>query len=353
MRSTLATRLIHNLTHRIRFPAGPPPNSFRLEKLNPKPYTFEELPDRPVFIAREDLQVGKGRWSQVYRGSLQSVSTKYDGTSFSDSKETQDVVLKVFKQSLFPGQIYFFNRHKRCREKGISPWWNQSTEEHMCWSEAFSYLTLASLQGESIPKFIDAYMVKSPDSDEESMAIAMSHVAGRSIFQVCQELGADNDPDPGLWYPIAMEMLRTAHLMRQKGIIARDLRDVNILVDENHSKESPSKYSLKIIDFATAEPSKYVLGDDGKAVFDEILDVVMMEVLIAKICGNEQEHPVGWDLDGPTRRRSEFLKWLKKNYGDEQFVKDYWFSLEKCVYDDYCYEPSRGPDYRNYFPGHL
>ncbi|KAF4613234.1 hypothetical protein D9613_010946 [Agrocybe pediades] len=339
---------MYRLLSRIRFPPEPPPNSFRLAKLIQKPYTFEELPPQAVFTATEDLSVGPYRWSQVHRGSLQSVPTKHDGASHTSMQDSEEVILKVFKESLFPESIFYRSR-RLARERGVSPWWNEATEEHMCWSEVFAYSALASLQGKMIPKFIDAYMAY---SDEECMAIAMSRIEGRPIEEVCHELGADEDPDEKKWYPIAVQMLRNVHLLRQHGIVQKDIRTTNILVEETHgiaqqdSQESPSKYSVNLIDFARIEPYEYKIGDDGCAVLGGEIDVAQMEIMIARWCGNEVDHPAGYDLGGPTRRRSEFFKWLFKNYGDEQFVKDYWVSLKRCVHEKYFVCIAEGPNFR-------
>ncbi|KAF9554977.1 hypothetical protein CPC08DRAFT_753318 [Agrocybe pediades] len=345
---TTTARSVFRLLSRINFPSEPPPNSFRLAKLVPKPYTFEQLPPQAVFTAEEDLSIGPYRWSQVYSGSL------HNGTSVASMQNSDDVVLKVFKESLFPDGSSFLLA-QMARRKGVSPWWNEATAEHMCWTEVLAYSVLYPLQGKTIPEFIDAYMVKSPDSDEECMAIAMTRVKGRPIEEVCLELGADKDPDEEKWYPIAVEMLRNVHSLRQLGLVQMDIRTTNLLVEETDGNtaqrdssqdSSPSKYRVNMIDFAHTGLWEYKIGDNGCADIGSGIDVAQMEIMIARWCGNEVDHEVGYDLDGPTRRRSEFFKWLLKNHGHEAFVKDYWVSLDRCVYDDYIPFPSEGPDFR-------
>ncbi|KAF9554989.1 hypothetical protein CPC08DRAFT_148940 [Agrocybe pediades] len=217
----------------------------------------------------------------------------------------------------------------------------------MCWSEVFAYSKLGPIQGKIVPKFIDAFMVKSPKFTKgENMAIAMSYVKGGSVTEMCQELGSDKDPDPGLWYPIGLEMIRAVYAVHQQGVAGFHVRDANMLVEkldppvsanDSDSCQSHSRYAIKIIDFACASSCDYAHGDGGPIGDQQeaINDVDDLALLIGEICGTLDRIPLGSDIYGASRRRSEFLKWVKKNHGQERCVQALWPALETSTYDDY------------------
>jgi len=83
-------------------------------------------------------------------------------------------------------------------------------------------------------------------------------------------------------------------------------------------------------------PSATLIGE-GRVELLRKLDILRFEELLMDICGDESDrtYPKGYDLAGPHRRRSEFLKWVYKNYADEQCVQDFWPVLKKFVFEEY------------------
>ncbi|KAF8957204.1 hypothetical protein BDZ97DRAFT_1847755 [Flammula alnicola] len=324
----------YRLTRRVKFPTHWPAIGVNpktpSQRLSPTPYAFENLCNSHCFIATESLYVGpdKCQWSQVYYGSLTSPS--FPSVNY---KALDNIVLKVFSSSSFPLSDSD-PRSKACLLGLTSANSYRYTDELMAWTEVHAYSKLFLLQGTVIPHFIDAFMVRSPESDQESIGIAMSHIQGQPIVARCRELGSEVDSDMR-WYPIALQLFRRVHQVHQLGIIGLDVRGANILVvgDPNASERSASgsssSYSVMLFDFAFSRPRSFPTSEEQnrhRVSLVSAQDVDNLQDLLLEICGDDigVRREASYDYGGPGARRWAFLQWARRECPHEPWVCDWW-----------------------------
>ncbi|KAF9478084.1 hypothetical protein BDN70DRAFT_933702 [Pholiota conissans] len=183
----------------------------------------------------------------------------------------------------------------------------------------YAYSKLSSLQGTPLPCLEGTFMVTSPDSEQEEFAMLMTRIYERQTDAVCRELGSEIHGNTR-WYPIALELVRAVYRIHQLGIVGSDIREQNILVTNGQKSTLSPLPSVKLIDFASSQPSHFdtTYDMDRYKIFRvTISDTGGINRVIVDLCEASRfkylrEHAYGLSCDW-VGRKTKFWQWALQN----------------------------------------
>ncbi|KAJ3510692.1 hypothetical protein NLJ89_g4532 [Agrocybe chaxingu] len=221
-----------------------------------------------------------------------------------------DVVLKVYTWKFFPN-IESLPGFTSSPKTSSGP---NSTEQLLAWTESSAYKNMSSLQGEMVPIFYGAYLVKTTEEDDAHFAVALSHIGGVSFLERCNALGSNTTNDLR-WYPVALWLLKGVYTLHQSGVRDLDVRNDNLRIVQT---PDGSTECMMFLDFAFSSPSSFENRAQAEAHTVDVAIAHDSQEICALI-----HKANGWATPEEESRSWSFVQWVRDEFGEETWVKEW------------------------------